>query len=60
MKNLFIKKGRIIKIKAGYNPNSSSIGTDLTPLLVIGGISSVVIPLLSFFIIRWIKKKKNK
>ncbi len=31
---LFRKRGRILGIKPGVNPNSSSIGSDLTVLLI--------------------------
>jgi hypothetical protein len=51
-------KGKILKIKTGYNPNSSSIGTNLTPLIIIGSAISVLLPIISIFIARKLKKKK--
>ena len=46
----FRRKGRILKVKTGYNPNSSSIGADLTPLLIIGSFFALIIPVVSFFV----------
>ncbi|MCP4131515.1 MAG: hypothetical protein GY754_11100 [bacterium] len=54
------KKGKILKIKTGYNPNSSSIGTNLTPLLIAGSLLSIAMPFLSIYISRRIKKKKSE
>ena len=53
-------KGKILKIKTGYNPNSSSIGTNLTPLIIIGGILSIAVPVISIVIARKLKNKKNQ
>lgn len=53
-------RGKILKVKTGYNPNSSSIGTNLTPLLIAGGILSIAVPFLSIYISRRIKKKKQE
>lgn len=53
-------RGRILKYKSGYNPNSSSIGTNLTPLLLIGGALAVLLPVVGFFIARRLKKKKGE
>lgn len=55
-----ISKGKILKVKTGYNPNSSSIGTNLTPLLIAGGVLSIAVPFLSIYISRRIKKKKQE
>ena len=35
-------KGRILKIKTGYNPNSSSIGIDMVIFLTAGAAVTVV------------------
>ncbi len=35
-------KGRILKIKTGYNPNSSSIGVDLIAFLTAGAAATVL------------------
>ncbi len=53
---MMMRLGRILKVKAGYNPNSSSIGTDLTPLLFAGGILSLIVPFISLVVARTIKK----
>ena len=52
-------KGKILKVKTGYNPNSSSIGTNLTPLLIAGGILTIAIPFISIYWSRRVKKKKE-
>ncbi len=52
---MFFKKGKILKIKTGYNPNSSSIGTDLTPLLIGGAIISFLIPIITIIVSRKLK-----
>lgn len=52
------KKGRILKVKAGFNPNSSSIGTNLTPLIILGSVVSVALPVISLIVARKLKKKK--
>ena len=54
---MFLKKGKILKIKTGYNPNSSSIGTDLTPLLIGGTIISLLIPVITIIVSRKLKRK---
>lgn len=41
--------GRVLKVKQGYNPNSSSIGTDLGPLLVGGAVAAVLVPVAAAF-----------
>ncbi|MBF0117444.1 MAG: hypothetical protein HQK79_01295 [Desulfobacterales bacterium] len=53
-------EGKILKVKIGYNPNSSSVGTDLTPLILISNFASILIPSISFFIFRYIEKIKEK
>ncbi len=52
-------KGKILKYKSGYNPNSSSIGTNLTPLLIGGAVISLCIPIISIFVARRIKRKNK-
>ncbi|MBF0227238.1 MAG: hypothetical protein HQK76_17465 [Desulfobacterales bacterium] len=58
--NIFKKKGKIIKVKFGYNPNSSSIGIDLTPIIIFGSLFSILVPPISFVIARLIKRRKQK
>ena len=52
-------KGRVLKIKTGFNPNSSSIGTNLTPLILGGLVAVLVIPLLSFVAARRLRRKRR-
>jgi len=52
-------KGRVLKIKTGFNPNSSSIGTNLTPLILGGLIAVLLIPLLSFIAARRLRRKRR-
>ncbi len=42
--------GRILKVKTGYNPNSSSIGVDMVGFLTIGAGMTVLFNLLATFI----------
>ncbi len=57
---MFSKKGRILKIKTGFNPNSSSIGTDLTPLLIGASIMAFLIPLIAIIVSKRIKSNKEE
>ncbi len=57
---MFFQKGKILKIKTGYNPNSSSIGTDLTPLLIGGSIISLLIPVITIIVSRKLKRKPEE
>jgi hypothetical protein len=47
-----VKRGRILAIKWGMNPNSSSLGVDVTFLLV--GATALVTPILGA-LLRWRK-----
>ncbi len=57
---IFGKKGRVLKIKTGYNPNSSSIGANLTPLLVAGSALALAVPFISFYVARRLRKRNEK
>ena len=52
---ILFNNGRVLKIKAGYNPNSSSIGTNLTPLILAGSVMALAIPVVSFIAGHWLK-----
>ena len=52
-------QGNVLKYKSGYNPNSSSIGTNLTPLLIGGAVISLLIPVVSIVVSRRIQKKNK-
>ena len=56
---MFSKKGKILKIKTGFNPNSSSIGTDLTPLLIGASLMSLIIPVIAIVVSKRLKAKKE-
>jgi hypothetical protein len=47
-----VKQGRILAIKWGMNPNSSSLGIDVTFLLVGATALAVVTPLIGV-LLRW-------
>ncbi|MCW5830634.1 MAG: hypothetical protein KIT79_15105 [Deltaproteobacteria bacterium] len=44
------RRGRVLEVKFGYNPNSSSIGADLTPLVIFSGFLMVAIPVISAYL----------
>jgi hypothetical protein len=41
------QKGRILRVKEGYNPNSSSIGSDILAFLALAGGAGTVSVILS-------------
>ena len=47
------RKGRILAVKLGYNPNSSSLGVDVTFLLL--GLSAITLltPIVGFLMRLW-------
>jgi hypothetical protein len=49
-----VKRGRILAIKWGMNPNSSSLGVDVTFLLVGATALAMVTPILGA-LLRWRK-----
>ena len=50
LRQLSPRKGRVLEVKLGYNPNSSSIGADLTPILLFSSFLSVAVPSLVLFL----------
>lgn len=52
-----VKRGRILAVKWGMNPNSSSLGVDVTFLLVGATALAVVTPVLGA-LLRWRKPAK--
>jgi len=52
-----MKKGRILKIKFGYNPNSSSLGFSVLFVLMGSGLAYMSVALVSSLI--RIRKKKH-
>lgn len=55
-----IRKGRILKVKLGYNPNSSSIGTDIVMFFVSFTAIGLIFNSLSVFIKRQFKNKDSE
>ena len=55
-----ISKKNIIKIKTGYNPNSSSIGTEISMFLKGTVVFSIFINLILLCVDNFKKKKKSK
>ena len=53
-----MKRGRILAIKWGMNPNSSSLGVDVTFLLVGATALAVLTPMVGA-LIRWRRVKKT-
>ncbi len=43
-------KGKILKVKTGYNPNSSSIGVDMVAFFTIGAGMTLLFNLIATFI----------
>ena len=41
------RRGRVLKVKLGYNPNSSSLGMDVTLLLLGSALVSITIAVVS-------------
>ncbi len=44
------RRGRILAIRPGYNPNSSSLGVDLTLMLLGAAALSIVVTVVSTFV----------
>ena len=54
-----MKKGKILKVRAGVNPNSSSLGSDLS-LLLMGAVSvMLLVNLLDAGIRLWFARKRK-
>lgn len=53
------KKGKILKIKLGYNPNSSSIGTDIVIFFVSFTAISAVFNCIATFLIKQFNKNES-
>jgi hypothetical protein len=51
-----VRRGRILAVKWGMNPNSSSLGVDVTFLLVGATALAIVTPVLGA-LLRWRKPK---
>ena len=41
------QKGQVLKVKRGYNPNSSSIGSDIMAFLILAGGAGIISVILS-------------
>jgi len=57
-----VKKGKVLRVKTGYNPNSSSVGSQIPTFFffaVASGVCSVVVLQMLNAIDGFIRKKKN-
>jgi len=54
------RKGRILAVKTGYNPNSSSIGTDVKLFLKIGIPFVALVNIIGLVIAGKIRKNRKK
>ncbi len=52
------RRGRILAVKWGYNPNSSSLGVDVTFLLFGLSFLTLLTPLLGLFL-RWQARRRS-
>jgi len=53
-------KGRVLKVKTGYNPNSSSIGTEITAFLWGAAIFTLCANILFSLVTTVLKNKRKK
>ena len=55
-----MKKGKILKVRVGCNPNSSSLGSDVS-LLLMGAVSAtLLVNLLDAGIRLWLARKRKR
>jgi hypothetical protein len=57
-----ITKGKVLRVKTGYNPNSSSVGSQIPAFLFLAvgsGVLSIIALQMLNVIDVYIKKKKN-
>lgn len=54
-----MRKGRILHIRPGVNPNSSSIGTDLSVLLIGVTTATVLVNLLDAALRLWLGRRRS-
>ncbi len=52
-------KGKILRVKLGVNPNSSSIGTDLTVFLFSATAVTIIVNLLDVGIRLWLRQRRK-
>ncbi|MEW6775945.1 MAG: hypothetical protein AB1405_06610 [Bdellovibrionota bacterium] len=50
LSRLLPRRGNVLEVKLGYNPNSSSIGADLTPIVLFSGFLALVVPSLILYL----------
>jgi hypothetical protein len=53
---MFRRRGKVLAVKWGYNPNSSSLGVDVTFLLFGMAAIALLTPLISLFL----RTRKNR
>lgn len=52
-------KGKVLAVKTGSNPNSSSLGVDVT-LLLAAGAAAGLLSFLGGTLVRWVKWRKDR
>jgi hypothetical protein len=54
-----MKRGRILKIRLGVNPNSSSIGSDLSIFLMTATAATLLVNLVDAGVRLWWRRRKT-
>ncbi|MDP8223809.1 MAG: hypothetical protein P9L99_10655 [Candidatus Lernaella stagnicola] len=54
-----MRRGKILRIKWGVNPNSSSIGTDVSLLLFSAAAVTVLVNVLDAALRLWLKRRRT-
>jgi len=58
--SIFSKRGKVISVRPGSNPNSSSLGVDVTWLLASGAFAGLL-TLFGGTLVRWaLRRRKGK
>ncbi len=53
------RRGRVLAVKTGSNPNSSSLGVDVT-LLLAAGVAASLLSLLGGTLVRWVVGRRRE
>ena len=55
-----LKKGKILRLKFGFNPNSSSLGSDVSLLLMGAAALTLLVNLFDAGLRIWIRHRRDK
>ena len=55
-----MKKGKILRLKFGFNPNSSSLGSDVSLLLMGAAALTLLVNLFDAGLRLWIRRRRDK